>query len=86
MSDQEITSPEAAVLHQEVYHYVPHHQQKAYEALGWEFYSDLTPPHAVFSSMYKWAGAGIPVIPPIAIEVSKTTDAEAVKEESDQPL
>lgn len=45
------------------YAYVPHHRQKEFEALGWEFEADLGPPHCVYSSLYKWVGEGEAVYP-----------------------
>jgi len=45
------------------YAYVPHHRQKEFEALGWEYENDLGPPHCVYSSLYRWTGEGEPVYP-----------------------
>lgn len=45
------------------YAYVPHHRQKEFEAIGWEFEADLGPPHCVYSSLYKWVGEGEAVYP-----------------------
>jgi hypothetical protein len=43
--------------------YVPHHRQKLFEEKGWVYDSDLDYPHAAYSSLYRWAGEGPPVMP-----------------------
>jgi hypothetical protein len=45
------------------YKYVPHHQQREWEAAGWVFDQDLGPPHAAYASLYRWGMDGEPVIP-----------------------
>lgn len=45
------------------YKYVPHHQQKVWEDAGWVFEKDLGPPHAAYSSLYKWPHKSAPIIP-----------------------
>ena len=45
------------------YAYVPHHRQKLFEDKGWVYDSDLDYPHAAYSSLYFWAGEGLPVMP-----------------------
>lgn len=47
----------------EYYKYVPHHQQKVWEDAGWIFEKDLGPPHAAYSSLYKWPHNSEPIIP-----------------------
>lgn len=56
------------------YAYVPHHRQKEFEALGWEYEADLGLPHCVYSSLYKWVGEGEPNYPKIEIEIRKRED------------
>ena len=46
-----------------IFAYVPHSKQKLFEELGWEFSTDLGPPHAAYASLYEWAGDGLPVYP-----------------------
>jgi hypothetical protein len=60
----------------EYYKYVPHHQQKKWEELGWTFHCDLGPPHAAYSSLYKWEGSGTPVEPDSEIKITKKIDME----------
>lgn len=64
---------------EEYFCYVPHSLQKLFEDHGWEFHSDLGPPHCVYSSLFKWVGNGDPVYPETKIEVFKNqpkTDEE----------
>lgn len=56
------------------YCYVPHSQSKIFEDLGWEFASDLGPPHAAYASLYIWGKEGEPVHPSVNIEVNKKTE------------
>jgi hypothetical protein len=58
------------------YKYVPHHQQKLWEELGWTFHCDLGPPHAAYSSLYIWTGNGDPVVPNVEVKISKSIDME----------
>jgi hypothetical protein len=53
------------------YKYVPHHQQRIWEELGWTFESDLGPPHAAYSSLYVWSGDGEPIIPNVEVKIVK---------------
>lgn len=61
---------------EEYYKYVPHHQQKKWEALGWSFHCDLGPPHAAYSSLYKWMGSGQPIVPDDSVQITKNIDME----------
>lgn len=45
------------------YAYVPHHRQRLFEEKGWVFEAYLDYPHAAYSSMYRWAGDGDPIMP-----------------------
>lgn len=63
-------------LKEEYFCYVPHSLQKLFEDYGWEFHSDLGPPHCVYSSLFKWVGDGDPVYPDTKIEVIKKTEKE----------
>lgn len=45
------------------YAYVPHHRQKLFEDKGWVYDSDLDYPHAAYSSLYRWNGEGLPIMP-----------------------
>jgi hypothetical protein len=67
---------------EEYYKYVPHHQQKIWEELGWSFHAYLGPPHAAYSSLYKWMGSGLPVVPNTQIEINKKIDMEIKDDES----
>jgi hypothetical protein len=58
------------------YKYVPHHQQKLWEDLGWSFHCDLGPPHAAYSSLYVWDGDGDPVVPNVEVKILKPVDME----------
>lgn len=63
---------EATMVHKEEYFaYVPHSLQKSFEECGWEFHSDLGPPHCVYSSLFKWVGKGNPIFPETKIEIPK---------------
>jgi hypothetical protein len=68
------------IVREEFYKYVPHHQQKLWESLGWTFHCDLGPPHAAYSSLYKWEGSGKPVVPNTPVQISN----KDVKETSDE--
>ena len=50
-------------MSEQIFAYVPHSRQKHFEALGWEFSTDLGPPHCAYASLYKWMGEGLPVYP-----------------------
>lgn len=54
-----------------IYHYVPHPNRAEWEAQGWVHAADLGSPHSEYSSLYKWAGEGKPVIPYSAEERDK---------------
>lgn len=51
------------------YYFVPHHLREQYEALGWVFDSFLGPPHAAYSSLYRWEGEGEPKLPTKEISI-----------------
>lgn len=70
---------------EEFYKYVPHHQQKMWEDLGWTFHCDLGPPHAAYSSLYKWEGSGQPVVPNSEVHIIKRIDME-IKDDTDTKL
>ena len=50
-------------MSEQIFAYVPHSRQKLFEELGWEFSTDLGPPHAAYASLYKWTGDGLPIYP-----------------------
>ena len=61
--------------------YVPHSMSKIFEDLGWEFATDLGPPHAAYASLYRWAKDGDPIMPPSTITMPAM--AKIKKEESE---
>lgn len=74
MSSTPTTNSNENTEKEEYYKYVPHHQQKMWEDLGWSFHAYLGPPHAAYSSLYKWMGSGAPVVPDIQINMKKKID------------
>lgn len=80
MSSTPITNLNNFTSKEEYYRYVPHHQQKMWEDLGWSFHCDLGPPHAAYSSLYKWEGNGPPVEPNSEIKINKKIDMEIVND------
>lgn len=58
--------------------YVPHHQQKLWEDVGWVFDGDLGPPHAAYASLYRWPHESEPVVPEnIGVIIVKTVAEQA---------
>lgn len=76
MSSTPTTNSSENTQKEEYYRYVPHHQQKKWEDLGWSFHAYLGPPHAAYSSLYKWMGSGVPVEPEAQIDIVKKIDME----------
>ena len=79
ITDTTITSPTKSTaagsrkMGNKYFAYVPHHRQKLFEEKGWVYDSDLDYPHAAYSSLYRWAGDGHPVMPENDIGVVKET-------------
>ena len=85
MSSTPIKKPNNSTNEEEYYKYVPHHQQKLWESLGWQFHCDLGPPHAAYSSLYMWMGSGPPVMPTNEIKINKDIDM-VIKNDTDGKL
>jgi|APCry1669193181_1035450.scaffolds.fasta_scaffold107764_2 hypothetical protein len=50
-------------LPEQYYAYVPHSRVDAYVEIGWEFESELPPPHCFYACLYRWIGEGEPLMP-----------------------
>ena len=45
------------------YKFVPHHQTRKWEELGWVYAGELGPPHCAYSCLYAWPFDGEPIVP-----------------------
>lgn len=68
----------------QIFAYVPHSRQKRFEELGWEYSTDLGPPHCAYASLYKWAGDGLPVYPKDDISVYRAPLTRSEQDENKQ--
>jgi hypothetical protein len=51
------------ILPEQYYVDVLHSRIDDYVKIGWEFESELPPPHCFYACLYKWIGEGEPVTP-----------------------